>query len=173
MEALNKERVKATFFLIGNRVAANAAIVRKLADSGQDIGNHSWAHPNFLKLNPTQIQQEISQTQVAIITAGAPAPHLFRPPYGSFTGGLLPYVGMPVILWNVDPKDWSQKDPAAIVQAVETQAKPGAIIVMHDHPTTAAAVGKIVHDLKGKYQFVTVTKLLNLKPDSVGEFIGR
>jgi len=80
---------------------------------------------------------------------------------------------MPVILWNIDPKDWKEKDPKNIVAIVETQARSGGLIVMHDKAVTAAAIAQIISDLKPKFKFVTVTELLNLPPDAQGIFIGR
>ena len=76
-------------------------------------------------------------------------------------------------MWNVDPKDWHEKDPARIAELVVSQAKPGAIILLHDRVPTADALPAILRDLKAKYRLVTVEELLNLSADSKGEFTGR
>lgn len=173
LEVLHRERVKGSFFLIGNRMSGNAGIVQRMHDEGNDIGNHSWAHPDFTRLTPAQMQEQIDLTQNAITMTGVPTPHIFRPPYGSFKPAMLNYVNLPVILWNVDPKDWADKDSNHLAQAIESQARPGAIIVMHDKLQTVAAMSKVIPYLKTKYRLVTVTQLLNLQPGVQGIFIGR
>jgi len=173
LDALKKERVKATFFVIGLKVVANSELMHRMQKEGNEIGNHTWAHPNLLKISRAQIEQQISQTQATITSLGLPAPKLFRPPYEAFTKPMLAYIHMPVILWNIDPKDWKEKDPKHVADAVVSQARSGGLIVMHDKPTTAAAVEKIIQDLKPRFKLVTVSELLNLAPDAQGIFIGR
>lgn len=173
LDALKKERVKATFFVIGLKVAANKDSMQRMQKDGHEIGNHTWAHANLTKLTQAQIEQQISLTQTSITDIGLPAPKLFRPPYEAFTKSMLAYVHMPVILWNIDPKDWKEKDPKNVAAIVNAQARAGGLIVMHDKTVTAEAMAQIIHDLKPKFKFVTVTELLNLPPDAQGIFIGR
>jgi peptidoglycan/xylan/chitin deacetylase (PgdA/CDA1 family) len=173
LSALEKAQVHASFFVLGYKVAPNADILRRIHADGSDIGDHSWTHPDFTKIPEAQVQQQVDMTQAAIAATGIPAPYLLRPPYGSINQTILSHINMPTIMWNVDPKDWAQKDPNAIAQIVEAQAKPGGIIVMHDKPLTAAAIDKIVTDLKDKYRLVTVSQLLGLNPDSRGIYFGR
>lgn len=173
LDALKKERVKATFFVIGLKVAANKDSLMRMQKDGHEIGNHTWAHPNLTKLSQAQIEQQVSLTQTAVTDIGLPAPKLFRPPYEAFTKPMLAYVHMPVILWNIDPKDWKEKDPKNVVAIVNAQVRAGGLIVMHDKLVTAAAVEQIIKDLKPKFKFVTVTELLNLAPDAQGIYIGR
>ena len=173
LNTLERHRVHASFFEIGNKVKGNESQLIRMRYDGDDIGNHSWSHASFLKLTPIQIHQQVQQTQDAIVAAGVPAPYLFRPPYGDFLLKMQKDINLSVILWNVDPKDWSYKDPIKISTVIEQQIKPGAIIVMHDRVATAQAIDKVLTDLKGKYNFVTVSELLNLKPDSQGVYIGR
>jgi len=173
LHALAKEHIKATFFLVGVRVASGAGLVRRMHAEGHDIGNHSWVHANFTRLTPLQIQQQIDQTQTVITSVGVPMPIMFRPPYGAINLAILSRVNMPIIMWNVDPKDWKENDPAKIAEAVEIQAKPGAIIILHDKAATAAAVERIVQNLKSRFHLVTVTEMLHITPDMRGVFRGR
>lgn len=173
LDALKKEQAHATFFEVGRLVGGNEAFLKRMHDEGDEVGNHSWAHPDFTKLTIPVMDQQVQQTQAAITAAGIPAPTLFRPPYGSINSIVLKQIHMSVILWNVDPKDWAQKDPASVTKIVEQQIRPGAIIVMHDKKITAAALDKILQDTKGKYKFVTVSQLLNLLPASQGVYVGR
>lgn len=173
LEALKQEDVKATFFVIGNRVINNGALVQRIAREGHDVGNHSWSHPDFTKLTSPQMAQQITDTQTAVTNLGVPAPFMFRPPYGAVNEAVRQQIPLAIVRWNVDPKDWAQTDPNVIAQTVEAQAKPGAIILMHDKPATAQAVDKIIVDLKTKYHLVPVSQLMHLGPGVRGEFIGR
>lgn len=173
LDALEHEGATATFFLVGNRISNNSASVLRMYQNGYEVGNHSWAHPDFTRLNAVQIQQQIDLTQNAITSLGLAVPKIFRLPYGLRNNFVRQHINLPIIMWNVDPKDWREQDPNRIVEIVESQAKPGAIILMHDRIPTADAAPRIIHDLKTKYRLVTVSELLNLQPDSKGEFFGR
>ncbi len=170
--ALEAAGAHATFFEIGKYIGANQSLLIRMSQDGDDIGNHSWSHPDFTKLTPAQIRSQIDKTQKAITSIGIEAPAMFRPPYEYFELPMLKYIKMPVILWNVDPKDWAQKSSANVAKIVKQQAIPGGIIVMHDKTTTAGALAKILHDLSTKYQFVTVSQLLGLNQSSKGVYFG-
>lgn len=172
INVLEKQDVRASFFFIGRFIKGQERSVRRAYIDGDDIGNHSWDHAYFTKLKPNQIKAELAKTNQAIEAIGLPSPHLFRPPYGDFRLAMLKYIHVPVILWNVDPKDWAQSNPKVIVKIVEKQAKPGALIVMHDRKLTAEALDKIITNLKRKYRLVTVTELLGLTPKSQGAYVG-
>ncbi|HEU4610014.1 MAG TPA: polysaccharide deacetylase family protein, partial [Chitinophagaceae bacterium] len=81
LSALNKYRAKATFFVIGNKVAPNASLLQQIQLSGNEIGNHSWNHANFKKLTAQQMVDQVNQTQSALISIGVTPPKFFRPPY--------------------------------------------------------------------------------------------
>lgn len=173
IDALSKEGAKATFFMIGKRVAGHEDILRLAWSRGNEIGNHSLAHPFFTKLSGPLIKEQLDKASQAISAAGVPAPYLFRPPYGAINRNVIDNVNQPVILWNVDPKDWHEIDPARIVSKVNEQAFPGAIIILHDsHPATASAAPQFIHDLKAKYRLVSVSELLKLSPATKGVFYG-
>ncbi len=173
LDALKQNGAKATFFEVGRLIVGQENYLRRMQAEDDEIGNHTWAHPHLTKLTPEQVDQQIQQTQQAITAIGLPAPTLFRPPYEDINPQLLSQIHLAVILWNVDPKDWAQKDSDSVARIVEQQIKPGAIIVMHDKKVTAGAVDKILKDLRGKYRFVTVSTLLNLTPNAQGVYIGR
>lgn len=174
LDTLRKEKVPATFFVVGSRVPANAQLVRRMHVEGHEVGNHSWSHPYMHKLTAKQIHQQIIHTQQVIERAGAPAPTLFRPPYGEITPTVRKYVPLTFMLWNEDPRDWAATKPRQVVAAVEASAHPGGIIDMHDiSPVTAKALPQIVHDLKQKgYHFVTASELLDLRPGQKGIYYG-
>jgi peptidoglycan/xylan/chitin deacetylase (PgdA/CDA1 family) len=142
--------------------------------AGHEIGNHSWSHPDFTTLSPQQIQEQIGQTQAVITAAGVPAPSLFRPPYGAVNAMVKNNVPLAIALWNIDPEDWHTADAKDVVSRVESTAKPGGVVEMHDvHMQTADALGRILDDLGPRYQFVTVSEMFNLSRGQRGVYFGR
>jgi peptidoglycan/xylan/chitin deacetylase (PgdA/CDA1 family) len=175
LQILEHEHIRASFFVVGSRVAGNRPLLRRMFADGDEIGNHSWTHPDFTTLSAVHIQQQIALTQSAISAAGVPVPTLFRPPYGAVDKEVVDNVPLAIMLWNEDPRDWAASSPQQVESAVEASAQPGGIVDMHDiYHMTASALDPIIKKLKGEqYQFVTVSQLLDLKPGQKGEFYGR
>lgn len=174
LDVLKKYRVKATFYVVGRRIAGNEHIVKRAFDEGHEIGNHSWDHPDLSTLSPEAVNSQLQQTQEAITSAGVPAPQTLRPPYGAVDPMVAAHNDLAIVRWNVDPEDWRNRDPAALTQHMVSQARPGAIMLLHDlYPETVAALGPTVQALKPHYQFVTASQLLNLSPGDQGQFFGK
>ncbi|HVW23283.1 MAG TPA: polysaccharide deacetylase family protein [Candidatus Saccharimonadales bacterium] len=171
---LEQANVKATFFMVGSRVAGNDGLLQQMYNDGDEIGNHSWSHPDLTKLPVDQIRQQVKLTQEAIMAAGVPPPTLFRPPYGAVNPTIEANIPMTILLWNEDPEDWAARTPAQVVRAVEASAHPGGIVDMHDiYDLTANALPQILSDLQAQgYHFVTVSELLKLTPASRGLYYG-
>ncbi|HEY1835432.1 MAG TPA: polysaccharide deacetylase family protein [Candidatus Saccharimonadales bacterium] len=175
LSILEREHVHASFFIVGSRVAGNQALLRRMFADGDEIGDHSWTHPDFTTLKPAQIRQQIAFTQKAIHAAGVPAPTLFRPPYGAVDQKVISNVPLTFMFWNEDPEDWAADSPKQVEKAVIASAKPGGVVDMHDiYHVTAESLDPIIKKLKAEhYQFVTVSQLLGLQPGQKGEFYGR
>ncbi|SKK92284.1 xylanase/chitin deacetylase [Mycobacteroides abscessus subsp. massiliense] len=82
LRVLGAQGAKATFFLIGNKVAADPAAARRIADAGMEIGSHTWEHPNMSTIAPTQIPGQLRKATEAIAAATGHAPSLYRPAGG-------------------------------------------------------------------------------------------
>lgn len=174
LDILERHKARATFFLIGQNVPGNEALVRRIHQSGHEIGNHTWSHRKLSDLTPQEIEDDTARAQNAITAAGVPTPRLFRPPYGAFTPMVRSHVPMTVVAWNVDPEDWKAKKPEKVVEHVLANARPGAIVDLHDiYQITADSLDPILAGLEQSYQFVTVSELLSLPPGQPGIFYGR
>jgi peptidoglycan-N-acetylglucosamine deacetylase len=175
LEMLKQRNIKATFFLIGQNVASNPDLVRRILADGHEIGNHSWTHPQLSKLSDDRVTMEITKTQDAIKDASGFTPTLLRPPYGAITPRQREWVedrfGLNVILWSVDPFDWKRPGASVITQRILSQTRPGAIILSHDiHKQTVDAMPATLDGLIAKgYKFATVSQLIAMnkpKPPS-------
>ena len=165
LDILDQHGAKATFFLIGSKVSAQADVLRRIHVRGHQLGNHSWSHPELPKLPVDQIAGEIDRTNEAIKQATGIKPTVMRPPYGAVNSAVLEQLrlrGMSSILWSVDTRDWADRNSDIVCSRAVAGAHPGAIILMHDiHQTSVGAVPCILSALKQQgYSFVTVQGLL-------------
>ena len=175
LAVLREKGVRATFFTIGKNVKANPGIVKKEAAEGHSVGNHSWDHPQLTKLTPEELRKELKNTSDSIVEAGAPAPVLMRPPYGSSNAAVLKAIGengMAETRWDVDTEDWKNKNAAVTTQRALAGARPGSVILMHDiHASSVDAVPGLIDQLRAKgYTLVTVPQLMG---DDMTPYIGR
>lgn len=175
LDILKNRSAVATFFVLGSHVSQNVDLTRRIKSEGHEIGNHSFNHIEFTKLTPVQIQGQINDTNSALVAAGVGSASTVRPPYGSRNSKVIQAISQPIILWNIDPKDWKATDPTQIFENIKTQARPNAIILLHDtHKITVDSIDQVLDFLQSNdYQLVTVSDLLNLTPTSKGEFSTR
>jgi peptidoglycan/xylan/chitin deacetylase (PgdA/CDA1 family) len=174
LDILERHHVRATFYVVGSRVAGNEPLLQRMHAEGHEIGNHSWGHTNFTTLTPQQIHDEITLTQAAVAAAGVPMPTTFRPPYGAMNPVAASNVPLTVVRWNVDPEDWGTHKPQEIIDRVKAQARPGGVVDLHDiHQQTADSLDVILNDLSPHYNWVTVSELFSLPPGQRGDFSGR
>ncbi|MFD7449478.1 polysaccharide deacetylase family protein [Kitasatospora sp. NPDC059827] len=138
LDLLAQYHAKATFCEIGQNAAANPALVKRVLAEGHRLCDHSVHHPQpFEKLPHDKAVYEISAAHDMIVKAGGPGTRIgwFRAPGGGFNADnehIAAGLGMDSLGWSVDPRDWSRPGVAAIVSTVQSQLKPGGVILMHD-----------------------------------------
>jgi peptidoglycan/xylan/chitin deacetylase (PgdA/CDA1 family) len=158
---LAQYHARATFFTTGQNVAAHPDLVRATARAGNEVGNHSWNHPDLTRLPPGQVAYQLNHTSAVIKAATGKAPTLFRPPYGAVNSTVRRATTLSPVLWTLDTEDWKHPDAAKIAQSVIDKVKRNDVVLMHDiHPTSVAAVPQILRTLTARgYRFVTVSHL--------------
>ena len=166
LDVLNGADAKATFFMIGNKVAANPAGAKRVADAGMEIGNHTWEHPNMTTIPERYVPEQLSKAQQAIAAATGQTPTLWRPAGGltnEAVNAQAAKAGLAGILWDVIPFDWiNDSDTAATRYMLMTQIKPGSVVLLHDsYSSTVDLVQQFIPVLKANgYHLVTVSQLL-------------
>ena len=163
---LRSAGVPSTFFMIGEQVAARPAVARAVAADGNEIGDHTWDHPDLTTCSPARLAREIDATITTISADAGVRPSLLRPPYGAMDAQVRSAArkaGLAIALWSVDTLDWKTHSTSRTVAAALAGARRGAIILMHDiHPWTVAAVPRILAGLRARgYTPVTVSNLLS------------
>ncbi len=161
LDILKKYGTKATFFMVGQNIAGNEAIVKRVHNEGHQIGIHTWDHPVLTKLPLESAKKEILDTQTAINNVIGIKPMITRPPYGAINTTIQNSVDQSFIMWNVDSLDWKTRNTKAIMQEI-AKTQPGSIILMHDiHQTSIDALPSVLEYLKSNgYTLVTVDELL-------------
>lgn len=186
LDVLQQEHVHATFFVVGRAVQAYPAIVRREADDGNAVGNHTWNHGHLVLYDPQRLRETLERTDRAIFAATGRHTRIMRPPYGGRDWFVLDQVrklGYTPVMWSVPlPNDWEYPPPKLIAARVLRYVSDGAIIDLHDgnrgivcgrKPKATAhvcdrasdveATRMIVETLKEKgYRFVTIPELLQL-----------
>lgn len=171
LDILKKNQIKATFFLVGEHAERYPDTVKRIAEEGHIIGNHTWDHQDLAKLPPESIHNEIAKTDEMIKKITGQSPSLFRAPYGAVNEQVKSDAassGHMLIGWSVDTMDWDGKTVQQIMAAVKKEAAPGAIILQHSSGgkkgnlnNTVEALPQIIAYLKNNgYSFVTVPELL-------------
>jgi peptidoglycan-N-acetylglucosamine deacetylase len=164
LDALAEAEARATFFLVGSRVPAQADGVARIAAEGHEIGSHSWGHDRAGRSHPA-VLRDLVRASVAIRRAAGAPPRWFRPPYARFTRGLMltaRLAGMGTVTWDVDPRDWERDDPGDVVEEVLRSTRSGSIVLLHDGgPATVESLPSIVENLRLQgLDMVTVSHLL-------------
>lgn len=170
LQILKDNDAKATFFEIGNKVAANPAGAKQVADAGMEIGSHTWEHPNMATIPPEHIAAQFSRANDAITAATGRTPTLYRPAGGLSTDAVRQTAakfGLAEILWDVIPFDWANdSNTAATRYMLMTYTKPGSVVLFHDtYSSTVDLVYQFIPVLKANgYRMVTVSELLGPRP---------
>lgn len=174
LDVLKKHRVKATFFLVGKRVAERPGVVRRMAKEGHEIGNHTFDHARLTALGDYEILDELSRTQRILRRVTGKRPALMRPPYGATDARVAARageLGLAQVLWTGTTSDWALRDIEKITEAALRLARPGGVILLHDVvPHTVKAMPAVLTALKKQgYHLVTVSTLLGGEPLRAGQ----
>ncbi|NQV02327.1 MAG: polysaccharide deacetylase family protein [Bacteroidia bacterium] len=166
LELLKKHDVKATFFMIGERIEQYPEIASQVVAEGHLIGNHSYNHPRMTFRTPVFIRNQITRTDSLIKLAGQAEIRFFRPPY------LKKFIVLPLVLSSMNktmvtgninpPAEYTVPcNPRLVVDQVMEQIVPGSIIYLHD--------GFIIGDPDaGSHEFVEAVELIILSLRKAG-----
>ncbi|WP_101952469.1 polysaccharide deacetylase family protein [Mycobacterium sp. 3519A] len=166
LQILKDNGAKATFFLIGNKVAANPAGAKRIAEAGMEVGNHTWEHPNMTTIPPEDIPSQISKANDAIQAATGQRPKLMRTAGGLINDKVLAAAkaqGMADINWDVIPFDWANdSNTGATRYMLMTQIKPHSVVLFHDtYSSTVDLVYQFIPVLRRNgYHMVTVSQMV-------------
>ncbi|MCY0878623.1 MAG: polysaccharide deacetylase family protein [Firmicutes bacterium] len=161
---LTRYHAHATFFVLGSEVARFPKIAREIVQQGSVLANHGYDHVNFFQVGVRGVLRDLERANRLLAQERLPATPFYRPPFGNANAALVRALnqrGYTVALWSIDTRDWARPGAAFITRRVLSEAKPGAIILMHDsggnRADTVNALAAILPVLESEgYQLVTL-----------------
>ncbi len=181
LDILKKHQIKATFFMTGGWVESYPEGVKKIAEAGHDLGNHSENHKKMSQLSMEECITEIQEAHDRVKELTGQEMILFRPPYGDYNNTLIEAatsLNYHTIQWSVDSLDWKDYGADNIVSTVleHKNLDDGAIILMHNGAKyTKDALEEVIEGLKSKgYTIVPISELIykeSYHTDSTGRQI--
>lgn len=136
MTILKEYNVGATFFLVGFWVKEYPDLVKKISESGYEIGTHSNTHPDMCKLSGDDMREELETSTKLITDITGGEVKLFRAPFGSYNNTLIQTaesLGLTTIQWSLDGLDWKGISAKDITTRVLSKVKSGDIVLFHNN----------------------------------------
>lgn len=178
INSLEKENVKATFFMVGQWAEKYPEVVKLISENGHDIANHSYSHLKMGSIDMKRMKYEIAECGKKLNEITGKEVELFRAPYGDYNDSVInaaKELGYYTIQWDVDSLDWKPDiSREEILNRVLKKVRPGSIILFHnDTPHTAKLLPQIIQAIKKEgYRFVPVSELI-LRENFIIDFEGR
>jgi len=169
LSTLAQYNASATFFIIGKNIQGNENILKQIDAAGHGIGNHSHSHSFFIDFKSVQgFKDELNQTTESVFKIIGKRMKLFRPPYGVTTPNLAKAsngLNYNIIGWTIRSFDTTGVPAHIITRRVQTQIKPGVIILFHDTSDKTIQVLKQTLNFakENGYKIVSVEQLLKIK----------
>ena len=170
LAVLNDRQVKATFFFVGSYARRYPTDVVKIHNAGHEVANHTMSHAALSRLAYRDAVTEVVDAEHAIFPDGSGRSTLLRPPGGAIGQQTLraaERLGMSIVLWSVDTRDWEHRDADGIVRTVREGVTGGDVILFHDFISgeahTLEALETLIPELISEgYEFVTVSELFGV-----------
>lgn len=165
LDTLEKYNGRATFFVVGDRADTYSDEIIRASKMGCEIGTHTYSHVNLNSLSVPEMQEEIKKSCDAISKYTGKNVKVLRPPEGAANDTVKANVGMPMVLWSVDSRDWDYRNADKDYKTVMDNVFDGSIVLMHDlYPATADAVARLIPELaKQGYKFITFSELMKIR----------
>ena len=165
LDGLAQRGVHATFFVIGENVEGNELLLQRMEGEGHQIGLHTYHHKCLEGLTAADFYTEVDSLRQTLTALLGRESFMLRPPYGMMNAATQARAAAPIVLWSVDPEDWSDRDTTRQVAAIVDRAQDGDIILLHDiYPSSVETALQVVDTLMARgYHFVTVEELFAIR----------
>ena len=148
LDTLKKHQVKAAFFLVGNYIEKNADLVRRMAEEGHIVANHTMHHYDMSKLtDKAAFCKELQDLEnLYKETTGQEMPKFYRPPQGIYSEENLKMakeLGYKTVFWSLAYVDWNNDDQPTKEQAFSKllpRTHDGAVVLLHSTSQTNAQI---------------------------------
>lgn len=148
LDTLARHGVKASFFLVGEKIEAHPEIVERIVAEGHMVGNHSYSHWSFRNMDITHQLDEVYRTDALLRRFDDRPHHRMRPPHGYVGARLLMHFATQrrsLVYWSYDSLDYQEQPVEVLVtRLLDAPPAPGDIVLMHDDSGKATAALDIV-----------------------------
>lgn len=157
LDALKAHNAPATFFVVGHFLESAPEIVKRMAQEGHTVGNHTYHHPDMSQIaDEASFRREMEDTAAKYkeITGQEMAMY-YRPPQGKYSRTNLQMakdMGYSTFFWSLAYVDWNQDSQPSHEEAFEKLTKrihPGAIVLLH---STSKTNGEILDELLTRWE---------------------
>ena len=160
IDIMDKYKVKATFFVVGDWADKYPESVKALHDAGHEVMNHSNTHAHY-----PQLSADLNACNDKVEQITGVRPTLVRLPYGDYDDhsiNAVRSIGMEPVQWDVDSLDWKDLEAPEIVKRVTEKVQPGSIVLFHNAALhTPEALPTILETLiQDGYTFVPISQIL-------------
>ena len=172
LDVLKKQEVSAAFFLVGNYIEKNADLVRRMADEGHIVANHTMHHYDMSRLSDKNaFSKELTDLEdLYRETTGREMPKYYRPPQGIYSQenlSMAKELGYKTVFWSLAYVDWNNDAQPTKEEAFSKllpRTHNGAVVLLH---STSATNGEILEELLTKwkeegYRFGTLEELFGV-----------
>ncbi len=176
LDLLARHGVRATFFLIGDRVPGNEALLARMRAEGHELANHLAHDESSLGLSPAEFRHQLAEVDSLIAGEDGLGGHWLRPGSGWFNERMIEQLeteGYRLALGSVYPHDLVMQSPALIADFILERSFPGGVIILHDGDgdpaRTLAVLERVLPVLIARgYDFLTLTELAALDANGPG-----
>jgi peptidoglycan-N-acetylglucosamine deacetylase len=168
LDVLRRHGARATFNVLGERIAGRERLLRRMAAERHEIGVHGWSHGDHRDDPDARAAGAARTAESVVAICGGARPRVFRPPFGLTNPQLEEAVaahGFTTVLWDVDPRDFEEPGARVICDRTVTAMRPGSIVLLHDDrpelAPSADAVDAVLQELRRRaWPAITASELL-------------
>jgi peptidoglycan/xylan/chitin deacetylase (PgdA/CDA1 family) len=135
LDELGRCGARATFFMVGERLALKPGLARAVVAAGHDVELHCHRHVRHTELSETALEQDTRTALRAFERAGLPAPTRWRTPWGVITPDTTRVAerhALELVNWTIDTHDWRGDLSADMLDLASAELGHEAIVLMHD-----------------------------------------
>ena len=171
LDTLKKHQVPAAFFLVGNYIEKNPDLVKRMAEEGHIVANHTMHHYDMSKLSDkAAFSKELTDLeQLFYSVTGKQMPKYYRPPQGTYSKENLEMakqLGYKTVFWSLAYVDWNNNDQPSKEYAFSKllpRTHNGAVVLLHStSQTNAEILDELLTKWKAEgYTFASIDKLFS------------
>ncbi len=157
LDALKKHKAPATFFIVGHFLDTAEELVKRMAEEGHVVANHTYHHPDMSSISDMgKFKEELESLEQAYYEkTGKKMVKYYRPPQGKYSLsnlGAAQSLGYKTFFWSLAHVDWNENDQPTRADSLEkltNRIHSGAVLLLHNTSSTNA---EILDDLLTKYE---------------------